>query len=115
MASDLSILSVPLPALAETPTSANTPNTQPVGSALGAMAPQSATFELAPGLGILVIQFRNEAGQLVDSIPTAAQLAAYRHGTAAAPPVAGGRASNSAGAESPAAAASSSSRGGKRG
>lgn len=115
MASDLTILSVPLPPPAETPIHTNAPNTRPVGTALGAVAPQNATFELAPGLGILVIQFRNEVGQLVDSIPTAAQLAAYRHGTAAGLPTAGGRAGNGTGAESPEAAAPAPSRDSKRG
>ncbi len=57
----------------------NTKNT-PVGSALAAVVPVNATLALDPQAGVVVIEFRNEAGDVVSSIPTAQQLTAYRDG-----------------------------------
>lgn len=50
----------------------------PVGSALASVVPVNATLALDPAAGVLVIELRNEVGDIVSSIPTAQQLTAYR-------------------------------------
>jgi hypothetical protein len=40
--------------------------------------PPSPTLRFDPSLGILVIEFHNDAGQVSNSIPTQRQLEAYR-------------------------------------
>jgi hypothetical protein len=52
----------------------------PVGTALTAMVPQNPSLAINPESGVVVIEFRNDAGKVVNSIPTAQQLAAYRRG-----------------------------------
>jgi hypothetical protein len=50
----------------------------PAGPALTAVVPVTPILTLNPESGIVVVDFRNETGQVVSSIPTAQQLAAYR-------------------------------------
>lgn len=49
----------------------------PVGAALAAMVPQIPSIALNAEKGLVVIDFRNDAGTIVNSIPSAQQLAAY--------------------------------------
>ncbi|MDA8048623.1 MAG: hypothetical protein M0002_01185 [Rhodospirillales bacterium] len=49
----------------------------PEGAALAAMVPQIPSVVLNPEKGVVVIDFRNDAGAVINSIPTAQQLAAY--------------------------------------
>lgn len=51
--------------------------TPPVGAALAAVVPQIPSIALDAEKGVVVIDFRNDAGTVVNSIPTAQQLAAY--------------------------------------
>ena len=58
---------------------------EPMG---GGSALPNPTLQLDPSLGIVVIEFRNNAGQIANSIPTQQQLEAYRlrsEGTAKKP------------------------------
>jgi hypothetical protein len=84
---------------ASTPDNApdNTRNT-PVGSALASVVPVNATLALDPEVGVVVIEFRNEVGTVVSSIPSAQQLTAYRDGVSsrAAPTSPGALASDAA-------------------
>lgn len=52
----------------------------PVGPALAAVVPQIPSVALNPEKGVVVIDFRNDAGKLVNSIPSAEQLATYGAG-----------------------------------
>lgn len=52
----------------------------PVGPALTAVVPQIPSVALNPEKGVVVIDFRNDAGKLVNSIPSAQQLATYGAG-----------------------------------
>jgi hypothetical protein len=52
--------------------------TPPVGTALAAVVPQNPSLTINPESGVVVIDFRNDAGKVINSIPTAQQLAAYR-------------------------------------
>lgn len=57
--------------------------TQPSGNATiepmgGGSALPNPTLRLDAALGIVVIEFRNAAGEIADSIPTQQQLEAYR-------------------------------------
>jgi len=57
----------------------------PVGAALTPAMPVMPTLTVNSETGIVVIDFRNEAGEIVSSIPTAQQLSAYRDGTSSPP------------------------------
>ncbi len=47
--------------------------------------PASAPAALAPGFTVVVLELRNEQGQIITTVPNAQQLAAYRNGTATPP------------------------------
>ncbi|MGH7104403.1 MAG: hypothetical protein ACREFJ_18635 [Acetobacteraceae bacterium] len=57
----------------------------PVGPALAAVVPQIPSVALNSEKGVVVIDFRNDAGTLVNSIPSAQQLATYGAGPARLP------------------------------
>ncbi len=75
----------PIPALAAAPAVAS-------GQAVGASAPApvsaapvtaavpepSPRMRLDPALGLVVLEFRDDQGQVVQTLPSARQLAAYR-------------------------------------
>ncbi len=80
MPGDLTIQpSSPLPPVQPTPQDTKLPAmaAPPVGPALAAVVPQIPSIALDPEKGIVVIDFRNDAGTIVNSIPSARQLAAY--------------------------------------
>lgn len=90
MPSDLTIHSAASAAAAAQPEPPGTKNL-PVGAALTPVIPVTPTLTVNPETGIVVIDFRNEAGEIVSSIPTAQQLSAYREGTSSPPtPIASG-------------------------
>jgi hypothetical protein len=47
--------------------------------------PTSGQIQLTPGFSVVVLQLLNEQGNVVATVPTAQQLAAYRNGTATPP------------------------------
>ncbi|MGH7086311.1 MAG: hypothetical protein ACREFN_15125 [Acetobacteraceae bacterium] len=57
----------------------------PIGPALAAVVPQIPSVALNSEKGVVVIDFRNDAGKLVNSIPSAQQLATYGAGPARLP------------------------------
>lgn len=79
MPSDLTIGPTLPPPVQPTPaeTTSRTVPTPPVGAALAAVVPQIPSIALDAEKGVVVIDFRNDAGAIVNSIPTAQQLAAY--------------------------------------
>jgi len=78
MPGDLTIRPLsPLPPAQPAPSKAPVVPTPPVGAALAAVVPQVPSIALNAEKGVVVIDFRNEAGTIVNSIPTARQLAAY--------------------------------------
>jgi hypothetical protein len=87
MPSDLTIHPAATTAAAAQPEPPEPPNTKdlPVGAALTAAIPVMPTLTVNPETGIVVIDFRNEAGEIVSSIPTAQQLSAYREATSSPP------------------------------
>ena len=84
MPSDLTIHPAASAAAAAQPEPPNTKDL-PVGAALTPAMPVIPTLTLNPETGIVVIDLRNEAGEIVSSIPTAQQLSAYRDGTSSPP------------------------------
>ncbi len=87
MPGDLTIQpSSPLPSAQPAPQNTKPPTVAapPVGPALAAVVPQIPSIALDPEKGVVVIDFRNDAGTIVNSIPSARQLAAY---TANQPPM----------------------------
>jgi hypothetical protein len=84
MPSDLTIHPAASAAAAAQPEPPNTKDL-PVGAALTAAVPVIPTLTVNPETGIVVIDFRNEAGEIVSSIPTAEQLSAYREATSSPP------------------------------
>jgi hypothetical protein len=47
--------------------------------------PASGQIQLTPAFSVVVLQLLNEQGNVVATVPTAQQLAAYRNGTATPP------------------------------
>lgn len=81
MPNDFTIGSLPSLPPAHTPPVAETRpppvRLTPVGPALAAVVPQIPSVALNSEKGVVVIDFRNDAGKLVNSIPSAEQLATY--------------------------------------
>lgn len=63
------------PAVADPPQAKPSATIEPVG---GGSALPNPTLRLDASLGIVVIEFRNNAGEVANSIPTQQQLEAYR-------------------------------------
>jgi hypothetical protein len=84
MPSDLTIHPTASAAAAAQPEPPNTKDL-PVGAALTPAMAVMPTLTVNPETGIVVIDFRNEAGEIVSSIPTAEQLSAYREATSSPP------------------------------
>ena len=63
------------PSVTEPPQAKPGATIEPTG---GGSALPNPTLRLDPSLGIVVIEFRNNAGEVANSIPTQQQLEAYR-------------------------------------
>jgi hypothetical protein len=87
MPNDLTIMGagnpVASPDWVQTDQPGSTPNGEPKG--VGPPLP-NPTLRLDAGLGIVVIEFRNSAGEVASTIPTERQLEAYRYRSETAPP-----------------------------
>ncbi|MGH7119247.1 MAG: hypothetical protein ACREFP_09725 [Acetobacteraceae bacterium] len=79
MPNDLTIRPTLPPAVQPAPLDTKLPAVPPppVGAALAAVVPQIPSIALDAEKGVVVIDFRNDAGAIINSIPTAQQLAAY--------------------------------------